>query len=106
MRIGIPAEIRPGETRVSATPETVRKLLAGGRHAVIVQSGAGVSASIPDADFQAAGAAVAPRAADVYSQAELVLKVRAPEPQELSLLRQGTVLVGLLNPHDDAAIEA
>ena len=52
MRIGIPAEICPGETRVAATPETVKKLTAGGRHTVIVETGAGVGASIPDAEFR------------------------------------------------------
>ena len=56
MRIGIPAEIYPGETRVAATPETVKKLSAGGRHAIAVQSGAGVHAAIPDEEFAAAGA--------------------------------------------------
>ena len=54
MRIGIPAEIYPGETRVAATPETVKKLAAGGRHSIGVQSGAGVAAAIPDSDFAAA----------------------------------------------------
>ncbi|MSO82650.1 MAG: Re/Si-specific NAD(P)(+) transhydrogenase subunit alpha [Acidobacteria bacterium] len=114
MRIGIPAEIRPGETRVAATPETVRKLVQGGpsaqlradRHAVIVQTGAGVSASIPDADFQAAGAAIAARGADVYAESDIVLKVRTPDASELPLLRRGSVLVGLLNPHDDAGVDA
>ena len=51
MRIGIPAEIYPGETRVAATPETVKKLTAGGRHTVIVETGAGAGASIPDDEF-------------------------------------------------------
>ena len=76
MRIGIPAEISPGETRVAATPETVKKLTAGGRHTVIVQTGAGTGASIPDADFTDAGATLG-CAADVYGQADIVLKVRA-----------------------------
>jgi NAD(P) transhydrogenase subunit alpha len=105
MRIGIPAETRPGETRVAATPETVRKLTQGGRHTVAVQSHAGVAASIPDAEFSAAGAAIVPTAADVYGQADLILKVRAPEAADLPLLRRGSLLVGLLNPHDDDAID-
>ena len=50
MRIGIPAEIRSGETRVAATPETVKKLAAGGKHQLLVQTGAGNGAAIPDAD--------------------------------------------------------
>jgi NAD(P) transhydrogenase subunit alpha len=105
MRIGVPAEIRPGETRVAATPETVGKLVQKGRHTCIVQSNAGTAASIPDASFQAAGAVIVPHAADVYSQSDVMLKVRVPESTELPLLRRGTILIGLLNPHDEAAIE-
>ena len=72
MRIGIPAEVRSGETRVAATPETVKKLTTGGRHEVVVQSGAGTAASIPDSDFSAAGATIAATAAEAY-QADIVL---------------------------------
>src|SRR4051812_3025098 len=99
MRIGIPAEIYSGETRVAATPETVKKLTAGGRHTVMVQSGAGVAASIPDHEFVAAGAAIG-TAADVYGQSDIILKVRRPEPSELPLLRRGSILIGLLSPHE------
>ena len=81
MRIGIPAEIYPGEGRVAATPETVKKLTAAGRHTVIVESGAGVHASVPDTEFVAAGASIG-CAADVYSQSDVVLKVARPEPSE------------------------
>jgi NAD(P) transhydrogenase subunit alpha len=105
MRIGIPAEVRSGETRVAATPETVKKLTTGGRHEVVVQSGAGTAASIPDSDFSAAGAAIAATAAEAY-QADIVLKVRAPEASELPLLRRGGILVGMLNPFDAAGVEA
>ena len=100
MRIGIPAEIGPGETRVAATPETVKKLTAGGRHSVLVQSGAGTGASIPDSEFIAAGATLG-CAADVYGQSDIVLKVARPEPSELPQLRRGSILVGLLSPHED-----
>jgi NAD(P) transhydrogenase subunit alpha len=96
MRIGIPAETRPGETRVAATPETVKKLAA--RHQVLVQAGAGVSSSVPDSAYEAAGATIAP-AAEVYLS-DLVLKVRSPNAEELALMRPGTVLVGMLNPFD------
>jgi len=98
MRIGIPAEIYPGEARVAATPETVKKLSAGGRHAVMVESGAGTNASIPDTEFVTAGAALG-CAADIYNQSEIVLKVRGPEATELPQLRRGSILVGLLSPH-------
>src|SRR4051812_34013581 len=106
MRIGIPAEVRSGETRVAATPETVKKLAQGGRHEMLVQTGAGTSASIPDAEFSAAGATVVPTAADVYSAADIVLKVRGPESSELPMLRKGVIVIALLNPFDTVALEA
>src|SRR5262245_38733057 len=99
MQIGVPAETRPGETRVAATPETVKKLVAG-KHSVLVQSGAGAGASIPDADFKASGAAIAGAAAEVYARAETVLKVRPPQAAELGMLRRDQVLVGMLNRFD------
>lgn len=97
MRIGIPAEIHAGETRVAATPETVKKMLAAG-HQVTVQTGAGAGASIPDAEFEAAGAKLA-GASDIYAQSEIVLKVRAPAADELARMNKGAVLIGLLAPH-------
>ena len=106
MRIGIPAEVRPGETRVAATPETVKKLTTGGRHDVVVQAGAGVAASIPDSDFHASGATIVPSAADVYGQSDIVLKVRGPAAEELPLLRRGSIVVAMLNPFDTAGIGA
>jgi proton-translocating NAD(P)+ transhydrogenase subunit alpha len=105
MRIGIPAETRSGETRVAATPETVKKLAAGGKHALLVQTGAGDGAAIPDAEFKAAGATIVGSAGDVYSQSEIVLKVRGPDASELPQLKRGSILVGLLNPYDAAEIE-
>ena len=97
MKIGIPAETRPGETRVAATPETVKKLIAA-KHSVVVQAGAGVAASVTDDAFAAAGAMIG-SAADAFA-AEMVLKVRAPSAAELPLLRSGTVVIGMLNPFD------
>jgi NAD(P) transhydrogenase subunit alpha len=105
MRIGIPAEIAAGETRVAATPETVRKMAQGGRHTLIVEAGAGTAANYPDSEYQAAGATTA-SAADVYAQADVILKVRGPEPSELPRLRRGTILVCLLSSFDRAALEA
>ena len=106
MKLGVPAETRAGETRVAATPETVKKLTAGGHHTVLVQSGAGTGASLPDDQFAAAGARIVTSAADVYSQAEIVLKVRAPADGELSQMRAGQILIGLLNPHDRQGAQA
>jgi H+-translocating NAD(P) transhydrogenase subunit alpha len=100
MRIGIPAETYPGETRVAATPETVRKLGAGGRHSIAVQAGAGIQSAIPDNDFVAAGATIVPTASDIYSQSDIILKVRRPLPAEVGLLRRGSILIGLMSPHE------
>jgi NAD(P) transhydrogenase subunit alpha len=97
MKIGIPAETRPGETRVAATPETIKKYVAA-KHQVIVQSGAGVASSITDEAYQAAGAQIG-SAADAFGT-ELVLKVRAPDADERALIKSGTTLVGMLNPFD------
>jgi len=105
MRIGIPAETRPGELRVAATPETVKKLMAGGHHTVLVETGAGVPASIPDDAFAAAGATMT-SADEVYGQADILLKVRGPQADELGRLRTGVMLIGLLSPADQAGIQA
>jgi NAD(P) transhydrogenase subunit alpha len=97
MKIGIPAETRPGETRVAATPETVKKLVAG-KHQVLVQSGAGLSASVTDEAYAAAGAQIG-SAADAFG-CEMVLKVRAPSADERAAMHSGSVVIGMLNPFD------
>lgn len=106
MKLGIPAETRPLETRVAATPETVRKLTAGGFHSVQIQAGAGVRASIPDDQYVAAGATIVAQAADIYRDADIVLKVRGPDENELAQMHAGQMLIGLLQPHDTAGIAA
>ncbi len=106
MQIGIPTEIRPGERRVAATPDTVKKLAGGGRNDVVVQTGAGVRAAVRDADYAAAGARIASGPAEVYGASDLVLKVRAPAPPELAGMRRGAALVGLLKPYDTDALAA
>ncbi|OZI65835.1 Re/Si-specific NAD(P)(+) transhydrogenase subunit alpha [Bordetella genomosp. 1] len=102
MQIGIPKETRDGETRVAATPETVKKYVASG-HAVIVERGAGLAAHYPDSAYEAAGATLAD-AATAFGQA-LVLKVRAPDAAELAHMRAGAVLAGMLDPFDTAQLE-
>lgn len=106
MHIGIPAEIRGGETRVAATPETVKKFTAKGLHNVSVQAGAGKGASIPDTAYQEAGATIVPDAATLYSQSQIILKVRGPEPDELAMMPKDAVLCGLLSPHKAEVVEA
>jgi NAD(P) transhydrogenase subunit alpha len=106
MRIGIPTETRAGEQRVAATPETVKKLAGSGRHQISIQSGAGAGAFIPDSEFEAAGASIVQNASDIYQQSDIVLKVRGPEDGELAQFRPGSILVGLLQPHDKKIVEA
>jgi H+-translocating NAD(P) transhydrogenase subunit alpha len=102
MRIGVPAETLHGETRVAVTPETAKKLVAQG-HSIVVQSGAGVAASVTDAAYEAVGAQIGDASA-AYG-CELVLKVRAPSAAEMPLLKSGTTLVGMLNPFDAEGLQ-
>ena len=103
MHIGVPLETAVGEARVAVTPETAKKLTAQG-HQVHVQSGAGLSASVTDEAYAAAGALVTDRAGALG--ADLVLKVRSPDAAELTLMKPGATLVGMLNPFDRAGLEA
>jgi NAD(P) transhydrogenase subunit alpha len=103
MKIGVPAESRPGETRVAATPETVKKLVAG-KHEVLVQAGAGTTATFTDAAYEAAGAKLATR--EEAFGADFVLKVRSPTADELALMKRGAALVGMLEPFNADGIAA
>ncbi|MDF3846906.1 Re/Si-specific NAD(P)(+) transhydrogenase subunit alpha [Achromobacter denitrificans] len=97
MHIGIPKETRDGETRVAATPETVKKYV-GGKHTVVVERGAGAAARYLDDAYEAAGATLG-TAQDALG-AELVMKVRAPDSAELAHMKPGAVVVGMLDPFD------
>jgi len=104
--IAIVTERRDGETRVAATPETVRKLVAAG-FAVRVEAGAGAAASFADSDYQSAGAELAADAGSALAGADVVFKVRAPSDAEAAALKPGAIVVGLLSPFlDRAALDA
>ena len=103
MLFGIPRETRPGETRVAVTPETVKKIAASGKHSLIVETGAGIGSDIPDSLFVAAGATTGDAAQALG--ADVVLKVRAPTAEELARMKNGAVVIGLLDPFDAAAVE-
>ncbi|WP_428503945.1 Re/Si-specific NAD(P)(+) transhydrogenase subunit alpha [Roseateles sp.] len=103
MQIGVPRERAAGETRVAATPETVKKLKAQG-HSVQVEREAGLAASITDEAYLAAGADIVEQAAALG--ADLVLKVRRPEAEELGLMKSGATLVGMLDPFDRPGLQA
>ncbi|HST34439.1 MAG TPA: alanine dehydrogenase, partial [Solirubrobacteraceae bacterium] len=96
MRIGVPSEIKQDEYRVAITPAGVRELCSRG-HEVIVQPGAGEGSAISDADYEAQGARIVPDAAAVFADAEMVLKVKEPQPPEVALLRSGQTLFTYLH---------
>lgn len=102
MHIGIPKETRDGETRVAATPETVKKYV-GGKHTVVVERGAGTAARYLDEAYEAAGATLG-TAQDALG-AELVMKVRAPSAAELPQMKSGSVVIGMLDPFDAEGIQ-
>ena len=89
MKVGVPTEIKADEYRVALTPIGVRELVEH-RHEVVVQSGAGQGSAIPDDAFAAQGARIVPDEESVFAEAELILKVKEPQPGEVSLLRPGT----------------
>jgi NAD(P) transhydrogenase subunit alpha len=96
MKLAIPKERRPGEARVAATPDTVKKLKQLGLE-VVFESGAGVAAAVPDAAFAAAGATIAPDARAALADADIVFKVQRPLPDEVGLMKRGAVLVAGLS---------
>jgi H+-translocating NAD(P) transhydrogenase subunit alpha len=97
MRIAVPREVAPGETRVALVPETVGRLVKAG-HAVTVQSGAGESATFLDAAYRDAGATIAPDARASLEGAQLVATVREPTMDQVDLVPQGAILIGFLRP--------
>jgi len=97
MKIAVLKERRFGETRVAATPESVKKLL-GLKHTVDVETGAGLTAGVRDEDYVAAGATVG-SAADALKNADIIFKVRAPDAAELATYPKGAALLGLLEPY-------
>jgi len=96
MTIGIPKEIKSQESRVSLLPSGAYQLIRRG-HRVIAQRGAGAGAGFSDADYEAAGARLVDTAAEVFGEADLVVKVKEPQPAEISLLRPGQLLFTYLH---------
>lgn len=95
--IGVPKETAPGEKRVATVPDVVAKLVKLG-FAVAVESGAGDASNFADDTYRAAGAEVVPDAAQLWSRADVVFKVRQPTPQEVQMLREGATLIGFVWP--------
>lgn len=103
MQIAIPAERTAGETRVAATPDTVKKLIAQG-HTVTIESGAGTHAAQPDAAYTAVGASIATDRAALLSQADIILVVRALEAADVAQLKANAVLIGMLAVHQNPTL--
>ena len=103
MKLAVLKERRAGEARVAATADTVKKLKALGVD-IVVETGAGAGARITDADYEAAGASVADSSGSALREADIVLKVRAPDAHEVAAMKPGTVLVALLAPYSEKEV--
>ncbi len=100
MHIAVITETGALETRVAATPETVKKLIALGG-SITIEAGAGLASGIPDGDFEAAGAMIAKNAKDALKGAEVVLKVRRPSSAEIKLVPKGALVLAIMDPYDN-----
>jgi alanine dehydrogenase len=103
--VGIPTEVKDNEYRVAATPEGVRELVHGG-HGAVVEAGAGLGSAIGDADFTAAGATILRDADAVFEQADLIVKVKEPQPGEFHRFREGQLLFTYLHLAADRELTA
>jgi NAD(P) transhydrogenase subunit alpha len=97
MKIAVPRETAPGETRVAIVPESIKRLVAK-KLEVVVEAGAGAGAFIPDAEYAAAGAAIEPSTEALYAAADLVIKIGVPTADEVARMREGAALISLLYP--------
>ena len=102
MRVGVPKEIKVHEYRVGLVPAAVRELVESG-HEVLVQTGAAAGIGFADADYQRVGAKIAASAEEVFEKADLIVKVKEPQPQECARLRPGQVLYTYLHLAADKA---
>jgi len=103
MKIGVPREIKKQEHRVALLPSAAYQLIKRG-HEVIVERGAGADAGYPDADYESAGAKLVAEHATVFHEAELVVKVKEPQPDEIALLRPGQILFTYLHLAADKSL--
>ncbi|MBI3452425.1 MAG: alanine dehydrogenase [Rhodospirillales bacterium] len=102
MRLGVPKEIKSNENRVGLVPASVRELVLHG-HEVLVETRAGYGIGFEDADYTAAGAKIAPTADEVFARAEMIVKVKEPQPVEIARLRAGQILFTYLHLAPDPA---
>ena len=97
MQVAVPRETQPGERRVSLIPESITRLASAGLEFVI-ENGAGAESGYPDAAYGQAGATIAAAGEDVHGGGGIVARVRAPGPEQIARLREGTLLIGFLQP--------
>ncbi|NHM25657.1 alanine dehydrogenase [Desulfofundulus sp. TPOSR] len=96
MIVGVPREIKDNENRVGITPSGVEALVKAG-HQVVIEAGAGLGSGITDEEYVAAGARMLPAKADVYEQADMIMKVKEPLPDEYDLFKEGQLLFTYLH---------
>src|SRR5690349_10456064 len=96
MRVGLPKEIKTDEFRVGLTPGAVREYASAG-HQVLVETGAGVGIGADDETYRKVGATIAASAAEVFEKADMIVKVKEPQPSERRMLRQGQILFTYLH---------
>src|ERR687885_993521 len=96
MKVGVPTEIKTDEFRVALTPAGARELAEHG-HDVLLQAGAGEGSAIADEEYAAQGARILPDAEAVFGEAEMIVKVKEPQPPEVAMLRQGQILFTYLH---------
>ena len=101
MQIGIPTETVAGESRVAATPETVKKLINAG-HSIVIQRGAGVKAAYIDRAYEQVGATITD---DAYTGSQIILKVRAPKGEEIQKLAANTTVVAMFDPYRNPELD-
>ena len=97
MKLGIPKEITENETRVALVPVSVKKLVKNGLE-VLIESSAGINSSFSDKEYTESGAKIIPDAKTLYSSADLIIKIKKPEPNEIDLMREEITLVSMLMP--------
>ena len=103
MKVGIPKELTENESRVGATPKTVKRLKKQGFD-VLIESGAGARANYADATYTEAGATILPTASDLYSEADIILKVQAVKDSEIDLMKKDQVMLSYLQPGQNEAL--
>src|SRR5437660_11873362 len=103
MLVGVPKEVKSFESRVGLVPGSVRELVHHG-HKVVVESGAGAGIGFDDTSYEAAGASIAASAAEAFAVADLIVKVKEPQPSEVPMLREGQVLFTYLHLAAEKAV--